>query len=167
MLEVVAALCWNRRFLGAIRPKEECIKSCETCFAKNALNLNDKGPSIKWVCFPKFYGPLAIWPWLRISLHSSLNVIYCLIITDWPWLMSFTCVPVQIEPSKAHWGTGSWPFSSERSATFPPQADHVFVDLFSSTMGSVALLDIAPPYGTKAMVWDLSCLMPLTCHQGL
>ena len=25
-----------------------------------------------------------------------------------------------------------WPFSFERSATFPPQADHVLVDLFSS-----------------------------------
>ena len=38
---------------------------------------------------PKFYGPLAIWPWLWISPHSSLNVIYCLIITAWQCLMSF------------------------------------------------------------------------------
>ena len=29
----------------AIRPKKECIKLCGTCFAKNTLNLNDKGPS--------------------------------------------------------------------------------------------------------------------------
>ena len=33
---------------------------------------------------------------------------------------------------KAHGGKGSWPFSFERSATSPPQADHVLVDLFSS-----------------------------------
>ena len=79
-------------FPGAIRPKEECIKSCEIYFP-NALNLNDNGSSIKWVCSPKFYGHLAIWPWLRISPHSSLNVIYCLIITAWQWLMSFTYTP--------------------------------------------------------------------------
>ena len=78
-------------FPGEIRPKKGCIKSCETCFA-NTLNLNDKGPSIKWVCLPKFYDPLAIWPWLRISLHVSLNVVYCLIITVWKWLMSFTYI---------------------------------------------------------------------------
>ena len=90
------------RFPRVIRPEKECIKSCETCFA-NSLNLNDKGPNTKWVCFPKFYGPLAIWPWLRISPHSSLNVIYCLILTAWQCL-SFTympCIPVQIEPNKS------------------------------------------------------------------
>ena len=70
------------RFPGEIRPKKECIKSWETYFA-NTLNLNDKGPSLKWICFPKFYGPLAIWPWLRISSQSSLYVIYCSIITSW------------------------------------------------------------------------------------
>ena len=89
--------------LGVIRPKKECIKPCETCFA-NTLILNDKGPSTKWVCSPKFYSPLAIWPWLRISPHSSLNVIYCLIITAWQWLMSFTYtpwIPMQIKPNKS------------------------------------------------------------------
>ena len=40
------------RFPRAIRPKKECIKSCETCFA-NTLNLNEKGPSMKWVYFPQ------------------------------------------------------------------------------------------------------------------
>ena len=94
-------------FPRAIRPKKECIKSCETCFAKNALNLNDKDPSIKWVCFPKFYGPLvtpSIWPWLRISSYCSVNVIYFLIITAWQWLMSFTytpCIPMQTKPNKS------------------------------------------------------------------
>ena len=75
----------------------------ETYFA-NTLNLNDKGPSIKWVCSPKFYGPLAIWPWLKINLQRSLNVIYCLVITAWQWLMSFTyrpCIPMQIKPNKS------------------------------------------------------------------
>ena len=56
---------------------------------------------MKWVCSPEFYGPLANWPWLRISLHSSLNVIYCLIITVWQWLMNFTCIPVQTEPNES------------------------------------------------------------------
>ena len=88
------------RFPGEIRPKKECIKSCETCFA-NTLNLNDKGPSLERVCFPKSYSPLANWPWLRISPQSSLFVIYCLILTAWQWLMSFTCIPVQIEPNKS------------------------------------------------------------------
>ena len=56
---------------------------------------------MKWVCFSKFYSPLANWPWLRISPQSSLCVIYCLILTAWQWLMSFTCIPVQIEPNKS------------------------------------------------------------------
>ena len=85
---------------GAIRPKKECIKSCETCFA-NTLNLNDKGPSLKWVCFPKSYSTLANWPWLRISPQSSLFVVYCLILTAWQWLMSFTCIAAQTEANKS------------------------------------------------------------------
>ena len=67
-------------------------------------------------------GPLANWPWLRISPQSSLYVIYCLILIACQWLMSFTCIPVQIGPIKTHWEKGSWPFSFERSATSPPQA---------------------------------------------
>ena len=46
------------RFPGAIRPKKECIKSYETYFA-NTLNLNDKGPSIEWVCFSKVLCPFS------------------------------------------------------------------------------------------------------------
>ena len=85
---------------GVIRPKKEYIKPCETCFA-NTLNLNDKGPSLKWVCFPKSYSSLANWPWLRISPQSALFGIYCLILTAWQWSMSFTCIPVQTEPNKS------------------------------------------------------------------
>ena len=59
---------------------------------------------MKWVCFPKFYSPLANWPWLRISPQSSLYVIYCLILIAWQWLMSFTCIPVQNEPNKSPLG---------------------------------------------------------------
>ena len=89
------------QFPGVMRPKKEYIQSCENCFAKNTLNLNDKGPSMKWVCSPKFYGPSANWPWLRVSPRSSLYVIYCLILTTRQWLMGFTCIPVQIEPNKS------------------------------------------------------------------
>ena len=59
--------------------------------------------------------------------------------------MSFTCIPVQIEPKKAHWGTGSWPFSFESSATFPNQADHVLVDLFSSVADGGGACGQSPP----------------------
>ena len=54
MLEVGAPCTGKGGFPGAIRPKKECIKSCETCFA-NTLNLNDKDPSMKRVCFRKVF----------------------------------------------------------------------------------------------------------------
>ena len=87
-LDLSLKQCWRwvqpcagkGRFPREIRPKKECIKSW-TCFA-NALNLNDKGPNMKWMCSPKFYGPVANWPWLRISPQSSLKVIY-LIVNAW------------------------------------------------------------------------------------
>ena len=44
--------------------------------------------------------------------------------------MSFICIPIGMNLIKAHGGKGSGPFSFERSATSPPQADHVLVDLF-------------------------------------
>ena len=52
---------------------------------------------------------------------------------------------MQIEPNKTHWGKDSWPFSSERSATFPPQADHVLVDLFSSVVDGGGLWGQSSP----------------------
>ena len=72
-------------FPWAIRPKKECIKSCETCFA-NTLNLNDKGPSMKWVCFPK-----VLWSFSYLTLTQNkpseffecyLFDYYCLTMTD-------------------------------------------------------------------------------------
>ena len=135
MLEVGVAMCWKGQIPpGVIRPKKEYIKSCETCFA-NTLTLNDKGPSLKWACFPKVLWPFSYLALTLNSPQSSLSVIYCLIITASQWLMSFVympCIPMQIKEIKAHWEKGFWPFSFKRSATFPPQADHVLVDLFSS-----------------------------------
>ena len=122
------------RFPRAIRPKKECMKSCETCFA-NTLNLNDKDPSMKWVCSPKFYGPFAIWRWLRISPQSSLSVIYCLVISAWQWLMSFPytpCIPMQIKPIKACQGKGLGalsPWESGHAIPFPSQDSVVYVNL--------------------------------------
>ena len=46
------------------------------------------------------------------------------------------CIPMLINPIKAHSGEGSWPFS-ESSATFPPQADHVSVDFSSMADGGL------------------------------
>ena len=101
------------------RPRKECIKSCETCFAKNAPDLNDESKH-KMSLFLKVLWPfdvtLSIWPWLRISPSSSLNVIYSVIITAWQWLMLLIC-PVflcKLNPIKAHWERASRPFSSER-----------------------------------------------------
>ena len=101
---------------------------------------------MKGVCFPKSYTPLANWPWLRISPQSFVCYLlfdpYCLTMT----VMNFTCIPVQIEPNKSPLGKGSWPFSFERSASFPPQADHILVDLFSSMAANGALqAGRAPP----------------------
>ena len=83
--------------------------------------------------FPKVFSPLANWPWLRISPRSSLLSIVWSLLPDNDWW----ALPVflrKLNPIKAHWGKGSWPFSFERWATFPPQADHVLVDLFSSVV---------------------------------
>ena len=55
---------------------------------------------------------------------------------DWWALPVFLC---KMNPIKGHWGKGSWPFSFERSAASPPQADHVLVDLFSSVVAGGAL----------------------------
>ena len=145
----------------AIRPKKECIKSCETCFA-STLNLNDKGPSLKWVCFPKSYSPLANWSWLRINPQSSLlSIVWSLLPdNDWWALSVFLC---KLNPIKAHWGKGSWS-SSERSATFPPQADHVLVDLSSSMVaGGGGACRQSPPTSCHSFVlyiyfWNLLIL---------
>ena len=44
--------------------------------------------------------------------------------------MSFICIPMRMNLIKARGGKSSRPFSFERLAIFPPQADHVLVDLF-------------------------------------
>ena len=109
MPEGSAALGRKGQFPRAIRPKKECIKSCETCFAKNVLSFLVRVQTWNEFVSPKFYGPLTIWPWLRISPRSSLYVIYCLVLTAWQWLMSFTYIPVQIEPNKSLSRQGSGP----------------------------------------------------------
>ena len=98
------------------------------------------------VVSPKFYGPLTIWSWLKISPQSSLNVIY-LIIIAWQWLMSFPytpCIPMQIKPIKVCQGKGGgslllreWlrhskvlsPWESDCARLFPPQDLVVHVNL--------------------------------------
>ena len=73
LLNLSLKQCWRwvqpcagkDRFPGSISPEKECIKSCETSFA-NTLNLNDKGPSMKWVCFPK-----VLWPFNYLTLTQN------------------------------------------------------------------------------------------------
>ena len=83
----------DRQFPGAIRPKKECIKSYETCFA-NILNLNDEGPGIEWACFPKI-----LWPFSLLTLTQDkpseffecypLFDPYCLTMIDELYLYSY------------------------------------------------------------------------------
>ena len=64
---------------------------------------------------------------------------------------------------KAYGGKGSWPFSFERSATSPPQADHVLVDLFSS-MADGGLCGRSPPPHSlelKILIPSLFVALPL------
>ena len=154
MLEASAYLGWKGRVPPGIRPKKECTKSRETCFAKNTLNLNDKGPSTKWVCFPKFYGPLAIWPWLTISPQSSLNVIYCLILTAWQWLMSFTYIPVQTEPSKSPLRNRLlvllWEIGYLSSPSRSCLGKHILI--WSGQWGGALCRQISPPQEAKELI---------------
>ena len=109
----------------------------------------------------KFYGPLAIWPWLKISPHSSLNVIYCLIITAWQWLMSFMykpCIPMQIKPNKSPVRNRLLALLLWELATFPPQADHVLVDLFSSVPFSAGKAPLPSAQHRKAWFECDNCL---------
>ena len=93
---------------------------------------------------PKFYGLLAIWPWLRISFEFFVCYLlfdhYCLTMTG--ELYVFLC---KLNPIKAHWGAGSLPFSFERLPTFPPQADQVLVDLFLSVAARGNSVGRGPP----------------------
>ena len=84
---------------------------------------------------PKFCGHLAIWPDSELALIVLwvLSIVWQLLPdNDW-WAL---CIPpvflCKLNPMKAHWGIGSWPFSLARWATFLPQADRVLADLFSS-----------------------------------
>ena len=74
---------------------------------------------------------------------------------------------MQIKPNKSPLRKGFWPFSFERSATFPPQADHVSVHLFSSVAaggsggrGGEALL-AEPPHSFAAQYQKviIECVM--------
>ena len=74
-----------------------------------------------------------------------LSIVWSLLSdNDWWALPVFLC---KLNPIKAHWGKGSWPFFFERSLTFPAQADHVLVDLFSSmaAVGGGPVGGAAPP----------------------
>ena len=76
---------------------------------------------------------------------------------DWWALPVFLC---KLNPVKAHWRTGSWSFSFERSATFPPQADHVLVDLFSSEADGGALWAKLPHRFTEIFLSFLHMGLP-------
>ena len=93
--------------------------------------------------FPKVLWPWANWPSLRISPHSSLNVIYCLIITAWQLLMSFTYIPVQIEPNKS-------PLSNGLKALLLWEIGHL-----SSSSGSILgrLILICSRQGGAGALW--------------
>ena len=70
--------CWKGQVPQAIKPKKECTKSCESYFA-NTLSLNDKGPSRKWVCFPKVLWPLS---YLTLTLNKPSEFFECYLLLD-------------------------------------------------------------------------------------
>ena len=75
-----------------------------------------------------------------------LSIVWSLLPDNYWWALHICPVFLwKINLIKAHWETGSWPFSSERFATFPPQADHVLVDLFSSAADG-GTLQTTPPH---------------------
>ena len=75
--------------------------------------------------------------------------------------MSFVCIPVRMNLIKAHRGKGSGPFSFERSATSPPQADHVLVDLFLIRGGRGCSIK-APRQGLA--FWQLGVWLTVSCE---
>ena len=62
------------RFPRAIRPKKECRKSYDTYFAVTP-NLNDKGPSVKCVWFPKVLWPSQVFECHLLFDHYRLAMI--------------------------------------------------------------------------------------------
>ena len=78
MLEVGAALCLKGRVPWGDQPKKECIKSYETYFA-NTLNLNDKGISLKWVCFPQSFMALS---YLTLTQNKPSEFFECYLLFD-------------------------------------------------------------------------------------
>ena len=97
MLEVGAPCAGKGGFPGPIKPKKECIKSCEICFT-NTLNLSDKGPSMKSVCFPKV---LWSFSYLTLTQNKPSEFFEC-------YLFDYYCLTmiVQIKPIKACQGKG-------------------------------------------------------------
>ena len=155
-------------FPGAIRPKKEYIIPCETCFAKNVLSF-----LIRVQAWNEFV-PQVLWPFNYLTLTQNkpwvlwmLSIIWSFL-PDNDWWALLVCVSVcmdiysvflfKLNPIKSCWGTGSWLFSFERSATFPPQADHVLVDLFSSVAARGASW-AEPPHNFCSCTW----LMRIKC----
>ena len=111
MLEVGAALCWKGRFPTDMRPKKECIKPCETCFVKNALNF-----LIRVQAWNEFVSQSFMALWLcdpdseyALRVLCILSIVWSLLPdNDWWALPVSLC---KLNPIKAHWWTGSRPFS--------------------------------------------------------
>ena len=82
------------------------------------------------------------------------------IITAWQWLMSLTCmpcIPMQTELKKSPLRKRLKALSSETLSTFPPQADHILVDLFSSVVVGRALWDGAPAHLVFIFILLINC----------
>ena len=79
--------------------------------------------------------PKVLWPsnYLAVTQNkpSKFSVNHVLFNPYWLTMIDeLYLYPVLMNLIKAHGGKGSGPFSFERLATSPPQADHVLVDLF-------------------------------------
>ena len=69
--------------------------------------------------------------------------------------MSFICIPMRMNLIKAHGGKSSGPFTLERLAASPPQADHVLVDLFFIRGGWGGCVKAPPPTPAIPSVYNL------------
>ena len=68
-----------------------------------------------------------------------------------PYLLSLICIPMQAKPNKSPLREGVKRLSPLRDwSAFPPQADHVLVDLFSSAAARKTLLDKAAPRSSNS-----------------
>ena len=102
--------------------------------------------------------PKDLWPFNYLTLTQNKPWVLWMLSIIWSFLPDndWWTLPIRpvflckLIPIKAHWGTGSWSFTLERLAIFPPQADHV-LDVFSTTADGGSTGG-TPPQNTSTLI---------------